>query len=329
MRHAGINPVIVDAGDFFFSSKNINSNNREAQEYRAKAMLEGYEKIGCDAMNVGQYEILNGLSFLKKISKTTKIPFVSSNLKSINDGKLIFEPYKIVQRGNIKIGIIGVTNLLPDTSSTLIADDYIASANNYARILSDKVDIIIALVNTDRGTQNQLIENIPDVDFIVTSGSTNMTRDNISSSENGPYLYSCGKQGKYLITLDVSIKDNDEPFIDISAEEKKIKSINKRFERLQKKDPNKTMEQIYAGQKNILNLIEKYKEDIKNSELIISSAINTIDYRTIPLNKKIKDDEEILSFVNETLKICDNLEPNKVKKSKKSLNKNVHTGHEH
>ena len=329
MRYSGINPVIVDAGDFFFSTKNINSDNKEAQEYRAKAMLEGYEKIGCDAMNVGQYEILNGLSFLKHMSESTKIPFVSSNLKSINDGKLIFEPYKIVQRGSIKIGIIGVTNLLPDTSSTLIADDYIASANNYARILNDKVDIIIALVNTDRGTQNQLIENIPDVDFIVTSGSTNMTRNNISNNENGPYLYSCGKQGKYLITLDVSINSNNEPFIDISAEEKKIKSINKRFERLQKKDPNKTLEQIYAGQKNILNLIEKYKNDIKNSELIISSANNTIDYKTIPLNKKIKDDEEILSFVNKTLKMCDSLEPNKAKASREGLNKNVHAGHEH
>ena len=34
----------------------------------------------------------------------------------------------------------------------------------------------------------------------------------------------------------VNLKDDDKPFIDVTAQEKKIRSINKRFEKLQKKE---------------------------------------------------------------------------------------------
>ena len=60
------------------------------------------------------------------------------------------------------------------------------------------------------------------------------------------------------------------PFVDISAEEKKIKSVQKRFDKLQKKDPEKNLEEIYADQENVLNLIKKYREDLKNSEQVLS-----------------------------------------------------------
>ena len=65
-------------------------------------------------------------------------------------------------------------------------------------------DIIILLVNTDRGSQNNLAENFKDADFIVASGSTNLTRTNAPQKDNGPYVFSCGKQGKYLLTLDAN-----------------------------------------------------------------------------------------------------------------------------
>ena len=77
----GISPIILDAGDLIFSTKKINAQNKNAELFRADAMLEGFNKIGCDAINVGHYEMLNGLSYLKNISQKTDIPFISANLK--------------------------------------------------------------------------------------------------------------------------------------------------------------------------------------------------------------------------------------------------------
>jgi len=335
MKAAGIHPLILDAGDMFFSTKNINASNRNSEVFRATAMVEGYEKVGCDAINVGQYEMLNGLTFLRSMSKKTAIPFISSNLKSPETGQLLFDPYLILERGDLKIGVVGATDLLPDTCLSIVADDFVESCNRYAKELDSKVDFVVALINASRSSQNGLVDKMPNVDFIVTSGNTNMTRSNSPQKENGPYLYSCGKQGKYLLSITVDLKEHDTPFINISSEEKKVKSIQRRFDKLQKKDPDKSLETIYENQQNVLNLIKKYREDLKTSEAVIASAVNTLKFQTVPLNKKVEDDEDLLTFVNSSVQKCNALGPKKSKASntkRKKLSKkdsDPHKGHNH
>jgi len=329
MRDAGINPLILDAGDLLFSTKNIDATNKNSEIFRANAILEGYQKVGCDAINVGHYEVLNGLSFLREMEKTTDIPFISSNLKDSKSGELLFDPYIIFERGELKIGVIGATDLIPDTMKSIQSSDFIESCNRFAKELKDKVDIVVALVNASRSTQNGLPEKMPNVDFIITSGNTSMSRTNSPQKENGPFLYSCGKQGKYFLTLTLDIKEKGVSFVDISAEEKKVKSVQKRFDRLQKKDPDKNLEEIYADQENVLNLIKKYREDLKISEEVIASAINTLQYQTNPLNNKVGDDAELLAFVTSSVKTCDALAPKKKPINQNKNKNNRHKGHDH
>ena len=67
LRDSGVDPLIIDAGDLFFSTASLNSTYKKSELYRAGAILEGYNRVGCDAINVGHYEVLNGLSFLKSM----------------------------------------------------------------------------------------------------------------------------------------------------------------------------------------------------------------------------------------------------------------------
>ena len=46
MRNTGIDPLVLDAGDLFFSTTKLDVNNKESELYRAAAMLEGYNRIG-------------------------------------------------------------------------------------------------------------------------------------------------------------------------------------------------------------------------------------------------------------------------------------------
>ena len=133
------------------------------------------------------------------------------------------------------------------------------------------------------------------------------------------------------MTIDVERKDANKPFIDVSAEEKKIKNIEKRFARLQKKEPGKKLEEIYKNQQNVLSMIEQYKTDIQSSKSLISSATNTIKFQTIPLNKKIGDDEDLLAFVNAAIQTCQTLAPtkNRPKVSGKKNYSDPHHGHHH
>jgi len=315
MKESGIDPLILDAGDIFFSSSNINDVNRKSEMHRAQSIIDGYHKIGCDVINVGHYETLNGLKFFRDIEKRTGIPFISSNLKDSKTNELILDPYATFQRDGLRIGVVGVTDNLPDTSKQILADDYIEAGNKYINLILKKVDIVVLLVNCERGKQSSLASDFPDADFIVTSGSTNMTRGNTPQEKNGPQIYSCGKQGKYLVTLDIELKDKNKPFIDVSAEEKKLKQISKRFERLQKKDPSKTLEDLYADQSNVLKLIEGYKKDEITSKNLIESSVNKLKYKTIGLSRKVPDDPEMLKFVNSSVETCALLKPKSKKKN--------------
>jgi hypothetical protein len=117
------------------------------------------------------------------------------------------------------------------------------------------------------------------------------------------------------VTLDIELKDKNKPFIDVSAEEKKLKQISKRFERLQKKDPSKTLEDLYADQSNVLKLIEGYKIDEITSKNLIESSVNKLKYKTIGLSRKVQDDPEMLKFVNSSVETCALLKPKSKKKN--------------
>ena len=95
MREAGEDPVILDAGDLFFSTPNLHEGNMRSEMYRANSILKGYEKIGCDAINVGKYELLAGLSFLKEQVSDVSMPFISANLRDALTNDLLFKPHTI------------------------------------------------------------------------------------------------------------------------------------------------------------------------------------------------------------------------------------------
>jgi len=339
LRESGIDPLILDAGDLFFSTKNINQTNKKSEIYRAGAIIEGYEKIGCDAINVGHYETLNGLTFLKDVDSKTDIPFLSANLRDSKSNDLIFDPFLIVEKDGLRVGIIGVTDKLPDTSKSMTADNYIEAGQKYINEIERKTDLIVMMVNSDRGTHDDLPDHFKKADFIFTSGSTNLTRNSSKSQDDDPFLFSCGKQGKYLCVLNIKLEDDRKPFVNILTHEKNIKSIQKRFERLQKKDPDKTLNDIYTGQENVLKLIEQNRAKLKTSEDLLANAINTIKFETIALNRKIQDNPEILAFVDESLARCISLKPKSSKPFPKNIGKkegplkskltNSHEGHDH
>ena len=305
MRKAGKDPLIFDAGDMFFSKTNINSNNISSEKFRCETMLAGYEKIGCNALNIGKYELLAGLSFLKKMeNKYSSIPFISGNIKNKESGDFIFKPYVILDKDGLNLGVIGLSNMIPDTMSSVIAEDYISAGNILINDIKKKVDLIILLVNTDRNSQSSLAKNFPEADFIFTSGSTHRTSASMPQNPEGPYVYSNGKQGKYLTIVDLDIKNSKEPISYVSAQEQKIKQLKNRLKRLQKKDPNRKLDDIYAGQDNILSLIKRYRNDLSNAETILQKAKNKMRFTSFPLNKKIKDDPEILAMIDNALVKC-------------------------
>ena len=64
------------------------------------------------------------------------------NLSTLNESQI--QDY--LKNNSLKIGVIGLTDNLPDTSKSMTADDYIESGLKYVKKVSSISDIIVLLV---------------------------------------------------------------------------------------------------------------------------------------------------------------------------------------
>ena len=326
MRDNGESLIVLDAGDMFYSTNKINNNNIKSEKHRCATMLQAYNKIGYDGINIGNYELSTGIKYLIDLqNKYPSLSFLSANIKSKSTNEFIFNPYKIVKRGSLDIGVIGVTNMVPDTMNTIKVDDYIKAGNDQINKIKDKVDIVVMLVNSDRSTHNSLPDKFKNADYIFLSGSTNRTSSSTIQKNGGPFMYSNGKQGKHLTIIDLELNDSSSEIIDVSTFERKIKQLNNRLKRLQKKDPNKELEDIYANQEKILNMIKQYRKELVSADSSLNRAVNKTKFTSFALNRKIKDDPELLTLVNSAIETCNSLDLSKGK----SNSNGVHSHSKH
>jgi len=326
MRDNGESLIVLDAGDMFYSTNKINNNNIKSEKHRCATMLQAYNKIGYDGINIGNYELLTGIKYLIDLqNKYPSLSFLSANIKSKSTNEFIFNPYKIVKRGSLDIGVIGVTNMVPDTMNTIKVDDYIKAGNDQINKIKDQVDIVVMLVNSDRSTHNSLPDKFKNADYIFLSGSTNRTSSSTIQKNGGPFMYSNGKQGKHLTIIDLELNDSSSEIIDVSTFERKIKQLNNRLKRLQKKDPNKELEDIYANQEKILNMIKQYRKELVSADSSLNKAVNKTKFTSFALNRKIKDDPELLTLVNSAIETCNSLDLSKGK----SNSNGVHSHSKH
>ena len=307
MRQEGRDPVILDAGDLFFSTPELNDSNRVSEQFRANAILKGYGKIGCDAINVGHYELSAGLEFLLESARRSTTPFISANLRDADTYKLLFEPYLLIQRQGLTIGVVGLTNLVPDTTSAVVMEDYLAAGRRVIDRIRGRVDVVVVLVNSERKSYGILPQEFPKADLIYTSGSTMMTRPMMKQAEEGPYLYSSGREGRYLNVTDLNIVDKKKPLVNVSYLQENMKYTRRKLDRLGDADPEKSLEELYAGQKNVLNTISQGRAGIARAATTLESAVNTLHFQNAAMDKSIKDDTDMAAFVSQSLTTCSGL----------------------
>lgn len=303
MRLNGEEPIILDAGDLIHTNSVIHDSVRDSEIHRASSMIKGYEKIGCDAINVGQYEMAGGLDGFLELNRKTSIPFISANLKNSKNDQLLFNPYLIIDREGLRIGVIGITDLVGQDISGITIDNYRSSGNEYINRIRNKVDLVVLLVNSDRSTYKDLAGYFPDADLIYTSGSTRLTRRMMVQSEEGPFVYSCGREGRYLNKIKVSINSDELPIINTSYFQARIEYLTKKLQRYQEKDSSVSLDELYSDQPSIIALLKETRDDISRMKGKLENVQNSIVFQNIAMDASIKDDSVMLDHVNEALSL--------------------------
>ena len=281
-----------------FDSPLVLDNTRSADEYKAKNIIKGYEKIGCDAINIGGYELAGGVKFLQNIMDSTDIPFISANLRNKSTGKLFTDPYVIVDREPFRVGVIGLTSLLKDGNKFIVMDDIYISGKKYMKEIRKKADIVIMLVNADRKEKQILQDEFKGADYIVISRDISRTRQGQPQQKSVTPVYCPGKQGKYMAFMEMDITNTDSPYVDVSYYNKLIQNSERRIANYQKKNPDIPLKELYSDNQAVYRQIVTLEKQLVDAKDQIANARNKVDFELIPMSKKITDNPKMLSFVD-------------------------------
>ncbi|WP_208350891.1 bifunctional metallophosphatase/5'-nucleotidase [Pseudaestuariivita rosea] len=182
---AGQNVIVLDAGDQYQGSLMYTT-------YKGDVEAEMMEKIGFDAMAVGNHEFDDGPEGLAKLADGVSFPVISGNLdlssSNVLNGKV--ENHVVLEVGGERIGIVSA--LATDTVETsspganVIFQDEIESLSaDVATLEAEGVDKIIALTHVGLPKDIAIAEAVEGLDAVVGGHSHTL----FSNTEEGAEAY--------------------------------------------------------------------------------------------------------------------------------------------
>lgn len=202
------NLILVDAGDFCQGTPYFNF-------YHGRIEIDAMNRMGYDAITLGNHEFDNGVDTLAAVLKNAQFAIVSANY-DVQGTPLegIVQPYTIVSRAGIRVGILGVgvnpQGLIADKNFAPVQYlDPFCSAQEAATELKMRhhCDIIICLSHLGTHTDEKLAMQSKYIDVIV-GGHTHkiITNHYVENSEGHSVLLTqMGKSGARIgkITLKI------------------------------------------------------------------------------------------------------------------------------
>lgn len=153
--------VVFDVGDML-------SGTRDYDMLKMKYMLRGMELIGYDAVNLGEKEAELDVDKLRALLKSSTLPFVSANVVVKSDKKPLTDRFRLVKRGGLTLGVIGVTNCRPeDAGPGVEVRPIMESLAEVVPSVKPQCDFLIVLAFSDEDTIKEIASKFHEVNCIL------------------------------------------------------------------------------------------------------------------------------------------------------------------
>lgn len=172
----GAKVLLLDSGDTIFGTPMFKND-------LGSKMVELINEIGYDAITTGNHDYDYGGQRLLDVTSKLTVPLVVSNLIYTTTQKTAAKRYIIVEKGNIRIGIFGITTPNEITGfekygdgSLTLTDPLIAAKEVSKKLRKEGADIIIALGHIGMDYRSELssldvITEAPDIDLFIDAHS--------------------------------------------------------------------------------------------------------------------------------------------------------------
>lgn len=212
------NVVLIDNGDLLQGT--ILTDDIYNKQKGKHPVITAMNYMNYDAMVLGNHEFNWGPALILRVKKLAKFPILGANVKYKN-GKKFVEPYTIVERNGVKIGIIGITN--PDCprwdGEKLDSLAFGSVSENFENLYAEvkaKADVVLvsahvgfeAEYDEDHGTDaaKSLLDVVPELKTLFV-GHMHIT---VNGNKSGAYVLGCRNGAREVARFDITLdKDNN------------------------------------------------------------------------------------------------------------------------
>ena len=194
--------LLLDGGDTWQGSYT-------SLESRGGDMVKVMNALGVDAMTA-HWEFTYGAKRVEELVKQLKFPFLAGNVKEATWGDPVFQPRTIVERGGLRIGVIGqafpytpIANpryMMPDWSFG-IEEEKLAA--NVAALRAEGVDLVVLLSHNGFDVDHKLAGRVKGIDVILTGHTHDALPEPVIVGNT--LLVAAGSHGKFLARLDLDV----------------------------------------------------------------------------------------------------------------------------
>lgn len=296
-QNENIPVILADGGNWLYPNVGNSDFIRKKLKNIATLQAKVYRDLGYDVVNIGTYDLKYGLETLKKFANDYNMPFISANIRDLND-ITVFPGHRIVERNGLSIAFIGLCELNDTNGSDYQIADPVKALEREISAVVKNADYIIVLADGMEYLKERVKEEKMPVNLWIDS--RNFGRSYALKSEDAFLSVDLGSEGKYLGEIDLEIFRGVKPN-DVTNNYRKIEYLQGRIDYYQQKTKGKPVEEFYQDQPNILKNLERYQSELKSEQAVIDSNMSTIYWHLTALGDDIQTDKEIEEAVARAL----------------------------
>ena len=265
--------VVLSAGDMWQGG--VESNLTKGQ-----IIIDSMNYVGFDSMTIGNHEFDWGFDTLENNIKSMEFPMLAANAidKRTNEAFPYFEPYTIVEKKGVKIGIVGTgaeslpTDITYSVSKYLEFTDQVETVKEYSDFLKTEENCdIVVLAAHDGGSDSYGQEPIYFTELTTVSDISGEKyvdaiflghdHDTKSGELNDVPYAEGGSNGKGLSYINLKLEKNGDDFDVVDSVSTTIDPYSSGY--FNKEDSY------------INSLLEKYSDELAQADRVICSFSET------------------------------------------------------
>lgn len=196
--------LLLDGGDTWQGSYT-------SLQTKGADMVRVQNALGVEAMT-GHWEFTYGAKRVEELVGDLKFPFLAGNVKDATWGDPVFKPSMVVERGGLRIGVIGQAFPYTPVANPryMIADwsfgiEEEKIATQVTKLRADGVDLVVLLSHNGFDVDRKLAARVKGIDVILTGHTHDAIPGVIKVADT--LLVAAGSHGKFLARLDLEVKD--------------------------------------------------------------------------------------------------------------------------